>query len=465
MACPKQHLRLPDEKRQICGTGQSQEVPVSRGQDRLDGQLQGIDIRLHREDTGRHGRGVPVDLGQGEAAGPGQGEPVDPGQGEAAGPGQGEAASPGQGEAGRFCPADYRLDPAVFAAKPQCRCDTLYVAGGLYGNRWAVDSLLRLIEGDPAKNARLAVNGDAHWFDTDPETFKAIEEKLSGAFLLAGNVEAELRRRGEVGAGCGCAYPAEVEPGIVDRSNRIHRKLKATYQGLPTLHPRFDERPFALLAQVGGVSVAVVHGDERMLAGWGCSHEALGQAVRQHELQEWMAAHNIGVLATSHTCAPAALGMSGVGEPPQASSTRPEEAEREASEKAEEEASKEAKEEASLPRQLSGEVPSRPFDVTEAIINNGAAGMPNFGLPGQGLVTRVSLTKHPQALYRAQLATTPPVFVEAVPLEYDQESFLAWFDKQWPRLSPASVSYRTRIADGTGKSPHEAIIKGFSLLV
>ena len=38
--------------------------------------------------------------------------------------------------------------------------------------------------------------------------------------------------------------------------------------------------------------------------------------------------------------------------------------------------------------------------------------------------------------------------VEAVPLRYDHDAFLAWFDGLWEATSPAAVSYRSRIVDG-----------------
>jgi len=50
-----------------------------------------------------------------------------------------------------------------------------------------------------------------------------------------------------------------------------------------------------------------------------------------------------------------------------------------------------------------------------------------------------------QALYGTRLGKW---VVEAVPLRYDDEAWIARFDRLWPAGSPASLSYRKRIASG-----------------
>ncbi|MDR1087678.1 MAG: hypothetical protein LBL23_00035 [Coriobacteriales bacterium] len=47
--------------------------------------------------------------------------------------------------AGRVCPADYRIEASAFAGEPEVRSDTLFVVGGLYGNRFALDALEQLV--------------------------------------------------------------------------------------------------------------------------------------------------------------------------------------------------------------------------------------------------------------------------------------------------------------------------------
>ena len=164
-------------------------------------------------------------------------------------------------------------------------------------------------------------------------------------------------------------------------------------------------RPAHALVEIAGRTVAISHGDERSLAGWQCSREALRSVDRQKELADWMAERKIDVFATSHTCSPAALSW-GSG----------------------------------------------------AVINNGAAGIPNFSAEREGLVTRIASTPHPQALYRAQILG---LYVEAISLDYDHVAFLQDFDRQWPSQSPAALSYRDRLLNGTDDLPSSALLGGF----
>ena len=114
--------------------------------------------------------------------------------------------------AGRSCPADYRVPDELFQGRPQLSCPVLYVAGGVYGNLWALDSLEHLVASE--SGAKLVLNGDYHWFDANPEVFVEIENRVAKHHALIGNIEAELRRPlgSDVGAGCGCAYPDSVYP-------------------------------------------------------------------------------------------------------------------------------------------------------------------------------------------------------------------------------------------------------------
>jgi hypothetical protein len=47
--------------------------------------------------------------------------------------------------------------------------------------------------------------------------------------------------------------------------------------------------------------------------------------------------------------------------------------------------------------------------------------------------------------------------VEAVPVRYDQEAWLARFDRVWPAGSPANLSYRKRIACGPAYDIEQAL--------
>ncbi|SDR98335.1 hypothetical protein SAMN05216421_0685 [Halopseudomonas xinjiangensis] len=307
--------------------------------------------------------------------------------------------------AGRECPLDYRLAPDSFAGEPLFNCETLYVVGGLYGNRQALAALQRRLSAEPG--ARVVFNGDAHWFDISPEIFLEIEAGLAAHTVLRGNVETELGRSEPGAAGCGCAYPDDVADATVDWSNQIHARLSETVSVLPGMRDALARRPATALVSVAGQHVAITHGDERSLAGWGCDRAALQRAERQAALDTWLHSNSLRVLATSHTCAPAAL---------------------------------------QLPNGV--------------VINNGAAGMPNFNNGRYGLVTRIATRPHASALYRSRLAG---LFIEAVPINYDHQAFQADFDRQWPADSPAQSSYRDRIDHGTTSPPEAALLGGFRL--
>ena len=304
---------------------------------------------------------------------------------------------------GRDCPLDYRLAADAFAGPALFDCDSLYVVGGLYGNRQALVALEGLLAGEPG--ARAVFNGDAHWFDRDPALFSLIEQQLRRHLALRGNVETELGREQDSGAGCGCAYPETVGEQTVDWSNAIHQALSDTLQTIPGLAGELAQRPACAVVSVAGQRVAISHGDERSLAGWQCAREALQDAGRRAQLNAWLAEQRIAVLATSHTCVPAALQL--------------------------------------------------PAGV---LINNGAAGMPVFAGARHGLLSRIARTPHPLALYRAAYAG---LFVEALPLVYDHAAFLAEFDRQWPPHSPAARAYRSRLLDGPADLPNSALLGGF----
>ena len=307
--------------------------------------------------------------------------------------------------AGRDCPLDYRLAKDAFSSEPLFDCEVLYVVGGLYGNRQALAALQRRLAAEP--NARVVFNGDAHWFDRDPQVFQQIEQGLATHLALRGNVETELGRADDSGAGCGCAYPATVEEAVVERSNVIQQELNKTVQGLPGMAELLAARPSTALVRVAGQRVAISHGDEQSLAGWSCSREALGEPARQQQLNAWFAAQNVKLLATSHSCSAVALNLE-----------------------------------------------------HGALINNGAAGLPNFAGGRYGLLSRIATTPHPAALYRCQ---RDGLFIEALPLNYDHDAFLADFDRQWPAHSPAALSYRSRVLGQMADRPEHALLAGFSL--
>ena len=177
--------------------------------------------------------------------------------------------------AGRFCPADYRYPPVAFARDPDFEAETIYVVGGLYGNRLALDAIERMAERE-AGEIEVIFNGDFHWFDIDPRDFETVQRRVLSRRASRGNVETELSRSDdEAGAGCGCAYPDSVPDADVDRSNRILQTLRQTASKLNACRDQLAELPMHVVGRVGGCKVGIVHGDAESLAGWGFSQEAL----------------------------------------------------------------------------------------------------------------------------------------------------------------------------------------------
>lgn len=309
-------------------------------------------------------------------------------------------------DAGRVCPVDYRISEELFDGEPEYSADTLYVVGGLYGNLFALDALDELVSAEEG-NVLVVLNGDIHWFDKTAQHFLRVEQRVRKYLPLVGNVELELRRTEDLGVGCGCSYPDCTSDADVSRSNRIHSMLAEELSEYPELIELLEDRPATTTVDVVGKKIAITHGDEQLIGGWGCSRESLQDIVRQHELDEWMAAHEVDVLATTHTCAPVALTLD-----------------------------------------------------RGALINNGAAGMPNFSGDDFGLVTRISQIPAQESAYGVKL---DEVYVEAVPLRYDSSAFARWFDETWSLTSPASISYRQRIVEGPEDQMEKALLGGFEV--
>ena len=291
---------------------------------------------------------------------------------------------------GRSCPPHYGYAPAVFVRPADLRTRSLFIVGGLYGNPFALETVLSLAR---RENATLVFNGDFNWFNVDADGFSALNESVLRHAALRGNVETEIAGE-EGGSGCGCAYPEWVGDAEVDRSNRILERLRVTARGFPDLRARLGALPMHLVAEIGGLRVGIAHGDAESLAGWQFSQEALRE--RPERARALLAAADIDLFACTHTCLP-------------------------------------VMQEFVTPR------------GTALVVNNGAAGMPNFRDTHFGLATRIALEPSGEALYGTRLGA---VVVEAVPVRYDPGAWLARFDRLWPEGSPASLSYRKRIASG-----------------
>jgi hypothetical protein len=297
--------------------------------------------------------------------------------------------------AGRTCPLDYFYDPAVFARPADFAAEILYVAGGLYGNLAAAHAIERLAAGERGSIA-IVYNGDFHWFDAEDEWFDAVERAVTPHRALRGNVETEIARTLDIGAGCGCAYPSAVADDVVMRSNLILNELRSTADRAPSAQARLAGLPMHLVAEIGGLCVGIVHGDATSLAGWGFTREVLA-AAPPTRLAELRARSRVDVFASTHTCL-ALLHDSVLG---------------------------------------NGRL---------TVINNGAAGMANFKGTRHGLISRIATTPSPhRPLYGLK---RDGVHIDALAVHYDRKQFLSRFLARWPAGTPAYVSYAQRIFDG-----------------
>jgi hypothetical protein len=301
---------------------------------------------------------------------------------------------------GRHCPVAYRHGARALAGPAALEVDTLWLAGGLYGNPDALERLVQLYDAEPGSKA-LVFNGDFHWFDVFPEEFARIEHGVSPFLATRGNVESELAAPAE-GAGCGCAYPEWVEEATVERSNRVIERLRATAAGFPQALERLARLPMHLVAAIGGERVAIVHGDADSLAGWAFSQEVLATAQGRAAARRAFAQADARIFASSHSCLPI----------------------------------------------------MQEFAGGEVIANNGSAGMPNFRGTSFGLATRISVRPSAKPLYAARAAQ---LFVEALPVEYDAEGWRRRFIAQWPEGSAAFASYYERICNGPGYRAEQAL--------
>lgn len=314
--------------------------------------------------------------------------------------------------AGRSCPPSYGYGAHVFQRPPEIIADTVYVIGGLYGNPFALDAIEALAEQEAQKNVKLQLvfNGDFHWFDIDPAVFGTITRRILRHPALRGNVETELACDDD-GFGCGCAYPENVSDAEVGRSNQIIKRLRETARQAPQWRQKLGGLPMHFLAQVGSARVGIVHGDASSLAGWSFSHERLADPASHTALARALRSAQVDIFASSHTCLPVL----------------------------------------------------RSFNVDHrkrAIINNGAAGMPNFAGARFGVISRIATTPAPAGMPVLHEVTWPvsgtPIHVSAVAVEYDVAAWRARFLADWETGSPAHASYFHRIEQGPAYSREQA---------
>ncbi len=315
---------------------------------------------------------------------------------------------------GRSCPLHYRYRPQVFAAPASedlRSLDTLYVAGGLYGNDLALDRVLEMFDQEPGRK-RLVFNGDFHWFDADPARFDRVQRGVLGHTALRGNVETELAFEvsGMEDPGCGCAYPDWVGDEVVERSNRILARLRQAVT--PAQRQALAALPMWLRADVGPLRLGIVHGDAQSLAGWGFAQEHLRDAAHRAQVEQWCRQGEVHAFASTHTCLPVFQALGGQG------------------------------------------------TAGRWVFNNGATGMPNFRGDSAGLLTRIALTPAARGLSRFGVrlgSGENTVFVDALAVEVDAEQNRQRFLQQWPVGSDAHSSYFDRIQRGPAYTVHEAV--------
>ena len=314
--------------------------------------------------------------------------------------------------AGRICPASYGYSPSSFARPPELRAEVLYVVGGLYGNRFALAAIEQMTACETAAT-RLVFNGDYHWFDVDVATFAHIDSAVRRYTALRGNVETELSSDDDSN-GCGCAYPETVPDDDVDRSNAILQRLRAAALQVDQLRPgvraRLAALPMHLVAKIGDARVGIVHGDAWALAGWRFAHDSLHNADRESALGSVFEQAALDGFASTHTCLPAL----------------------------------------------------KVFDTPlgeRFVINNGAAGMPNFANTRYGVITRIATVSVPGALATARLygARIAGIYVDALSVQFDTATWETEFERLWSSNTAASVSYRHRILNGPDFSIDQAL--------
>ena len=314
-------------------------------------------------------------------------------------------------KAGRSCPLHYRYRPQVFAGPASLGVETLYVVGGIYGNVVALRRVLQMKREEERRTGGrvdLFFNGDFNWFDCDAESFVEINEAVLEHHALRGNVEAELAGAGDEN-GCGCNYPDYVDAAVVDRSNAIMQRLQNVAAAFPDLCARVAALPMFCSVEIGGQKIGIVHGDAESLAGWNFAYESMparaddplatsGYRNPHNAIERVFREAGVAAFASTHS---------------------------------------------GLPFVQDFEVDGR----RRVVINNGAAGLPNFEGSRFGVLTRIS--SHAEMPTESLYGTTlESLRFDALAIHYDAAAWLKRFLDQWPAGSPAHEGYFSRITRG-----------------
>lgn len=292
-------------------------------------------------------------------------------------------------------PLRHRHGAAALARAPEHPADTLYVVGGLYGNLAALDAVEALASLEP-RAVVLCFNGDFNEFNVDDTGFVAINRRVLAHHASLGTAEAELLSGGG-DAPCGYAYPANTDLATVERSSQIHARLRVTSANHGEIVAQLATLPMVRRYRVGELCVGVVHGDAESLAGRRFDVAALDDPGQSDWRERAFADARVNLFASSHTGLPALRCFEFAGD-------------------------------------------------QVAVINSGAAGMPNFSHTRFGAITRVATSPAPFApLYGTRLGR---VSIDSLPVAYDAARWQRQFLANWPPGSPAHESCYERILRG-----------------
>ncbi len=328
---------------------------------------------------------------------------------------------------GASCSPQFRYAPGALRNSPLTEAHSAYVIGGLYGNVFALREILRMQRAEAAmgREVALAFNGDHNWFDIDAASFEEINTTVLKHTVISGNVECSIAAPDDVG--CGCDYPGYVNPQVVDWSNEIMTQLRRTASHFPDIVRQLGMLPMSRILSVGGQRIGIVHGDAESLSGWSFAAECLspvaascsgdkppGHLTPEGDIATFFRDADVLAFASSHTCLPHA----------------------------------------------------RDFLVDGSqrlIINNGAAGMANFGGTTHGVITRISVDQMPppNSLYGATIAG---VRFDALPVHFDASAWIDHFASVWPTGTPAHRSYFDRIRRGPNYTLEQAVSGNISLI-
>jgi hypothetical protein len=193
--------------------------------------------------------------------------------------------------------------------------------------------------------------------------------------------------------------------------------------------------PMWARVQVGALRVGIVHGDAQSLAGWGFSQEAMEDPAQRAQARGWLHAAQVDAFACSHSCLPVFADVRQAGEGSEGRG-------------------------AASDGVCDGVTAGATEGITEGawVLNNGAAGMPNFRGDGAGLFTRIALRPFagPAAALRHGVRSRG-VFIDAIAVDSVRPEWLARFAAQWPPGSDADISYAARIHAGPDYAPAQAL--------